>query len=339
MLGDLPGLCWLCAFRIASERALISNNGAIWQPSQASRLTKQRSPRYHRSVISAKNTGISQGAFAAIDFGISNIDAVSIIDGALSRWTRSSDGPPSADLVQSMLEDGGVAARSLNHLAVTGGRHRSLPALIGTLVLRGVNEVSAIGRGGRALGLSPDDDPSSPLLVVSAGSGTAVVAARGRQYTHITGTGVGGGTLLGLGRLLLGAADAKTIDRLAQQGHANGADLSLKDVISGPIGALPPDATAVNFGKLAQLSHEASVPDLAAALVTLVGQVIAITAINAARAERLERVVVIGHMADMKSFRRVLEQVGEYYGMQLTLPEHPGFGTALGALLHEADTE
>jgi hypothetical protein len=30
----------------------------------------------------------------------------------------------------------------------------------------------------------------------------------------------------------------------------------------------------------------------------------------------------------------VLEQVGVYYGMQLTLPANAGYGTALGAMLH-----
>ena len=76
--------------------------------------------------------------------------------------------------------------------------------------------------------------------------------------------------------------------------------------------------------------------NLAAALVTLVGQVIAITAINAARAEAVERIVVIGHMTDMPSFRGVLDAVGTIYGTRITVPEQGGFGTALGALLHTA---
>lgn len=274
---------------------------------------------------------------AAVDFGISNIDAVATVDGVLHRWTRHSDGPPVEASVHAMLAAGGLALSDLPHLAVTGGRHRALPPAISNVPLLGVNEVSAIGRGGRALGLHADDDPHTPILVVSAGSGTAVVTARGREYAHITGSGVGGGTLLGLGRLLLETTDAIAIDALAQMGDANGADLSLRDVISGPIGALPPDATAVNFGRIASATHAASKADLAAALVTLVGQVIAITAINAARAQQLERVVVIGHMTDMPSFRRVLEQVGDYYGMRLTLPEHAGFGTALGAMLHASE--
>lgn len=275
---------------------------------------------------------------AAIDFGISNTDAVASIDGFVLHWTQASNGAPDAAVVREVLAAGGVDLAELSQLAVTGGRHRALPPRIGDCELFGVDEVTAIGRGGQAFALGENDDPATPILVVSAGSGTAVVAARGTSYSHITGSGVGGGTLLGLGRLLLSTADAKAIDALAQQGDPNGADLSLKDVISGPIGTLPPDATAVNFGKLARQAIDVSRADLAAALMTLVGQVIAITAINAARAQRIEQVVVIGHMTDMKSFRNVLDRVGDYYDLQLQLPIDAGYGTALGAMLHRSQS-
>lgn len=283
---------------------------------------------------------------AAIDFGITNTDAVARVGDTLHRWTRPTLGTPDEDTVRAVLTSGGLALEQVTHLAVTGGRHRALPPELAGRALQSVHEVTAIGRGGQALAAelleasagAPIDAPHAvPTLVVSAGSGTAVVAARIEACTHITGTGVGGGTLLGLGRLLLDTTDAMAIDALALQGDPNGADLSLQDVVLGPIGALPPDATAVNFGKLARAAHDATRADLAAALVTLVGQVIAITAINAARAERLEHVVVIGHLTDMPSFRAVLDRVGDYYGMRLLLPEHAGFGTALGALQQLAE--
>ncbi|MCC6166844.1 MAG: hypothetical protein IT329_06405 [Caldilineaceae bacterium] len=86
---------------------------------------------------------------------------------------------------------------------------------------------------------------------MSAGSGTAMVAADGASFRHVTGTGVGGGTLLGLGRLLLETTRPQEIDRLAAQGDAAAVDLGLQDVVTGPIGSLPSDATAVNFGRVA----------------------------------------------------------------------------------------
>jgi len=273
---------------------------------------------------------------AAIDFGISNTDAVARVNGEVRRWTRATAGLPSHESVREILAAGGVDLAELTSLAVTGGQHRALPAHIGATAVVSVPEISAIGRGGQVLGIPDGEDPATPMLVVSAGSGTAVIAARGAHYAHVTGTGVGGGTLLGLGRVLLGTIDAQVIDAMAWRGDANGADLALRDVVSGPIGTLPPDATAVNFGRLARQEAPAHPDDLAAALVTLVGQVIAITAINAARAQQIDRIVVIGHMADMPSFRRVITLVGQYYDTELLLPEHAGFGTALGAMLHSA---
>lgn len=271
---------------------------------------------------------------AAIDFGISNTDAVALHNGTARYWTRESRGAPDEVMVREVLGAGDVSLATLPQLAVTGGRHKVLPAHFGDCIVVPVAEVTAIGRGGQALGAPDEEHPTTPMLVVSAGSGTAVVTARGNSYAHVTGTGVGGGTLLGLGRLLLGTTDVTVIDAMAMRGDPNGVDLALRDVVSGPIGSLPPDATAVNFGRLARQEQEAQPDDLAAALMTLIGQVIAITAINAARAERVERVVLIGHMADMPSFRRVIAQVGKYYGMQVLVPEHAGYGTALGALLH-----
>jgi type II pantothenate kinase len=267
---------------------------------------------------------------AAIDFGISNTDAIACVDGALRRWTRPYQGQPTRELVGAILADGGLALKDMRRLAVTGGRHGSLPDRIGDCAVVAIGEVQAIGRGGQALVERSADSVNA--LVVSAGSGTAAIAARGREYTHVTGSAVGGGTLLGLARLLIGTADPGEIDKLALEGDPNGADLSLADVIGGPIGALPATATAVNFGRVGRHPVDVGQADLAAALVTLVGQVIAVTAINAARAQRLDQVIVIGHLTDMPSIRRALELVGAWYGMELTLPRDAGYATALGAL-------
>lgn len=272
---------------------------------------------------------------AAIDFGISNVDAVAGDGTTLRRWTQPVGALPTTALVEAILDSGGLRLDQLDGIAVTGGQHRTLPPVIGSCPITPVGELAAIGRGGQHLGAEMGLSARAPLLVVSAGSGTAVVSARGSQYAHITGSGVGGGTLLGLGRLLLHTVDPGEIDMLAATGDPNGADLALRDVISGPIGSLPPDATAVNFGRLARHDLAVSRADLAAALVTLVAQVIAVTAINAARAQQLDHIVVIGHLTDMPSVRRVLDQVGDYYGMRLTLPPDAGYGTAIGALLQK----
>lgn len=267
---------------------------------------------------------------AAIDFGISNTDAVARVDGDLRRWTQSYIGAPDEGALRAVLAKGGVALDDLEMLAVTGGRHRLLPAQMGRTRIVGINEVPAIGRGGQAA--LPEVSRRTRILVVSAGSGTAVIAAQGKNYRHITGTAVGGGTLLGLGRTLLGTVDPLEIDRLAVAGNANAVDLSLADVVTGPIGTLPATATAVNFGRLAREDLHAAPEDLAAALVTLIGQVIGLLSVAAANALRCKHIVVTGHMTDMASLRNVIGLVSEYYATPIHLPENAGYYTAIGAL-------
>ena len=269
---------------------------------------------------------------AAIDFGISNTDAVARVSssGVWTRWTHAYIGKPDAAVVRAVLAEGAVALDDLEMLAVTGGSHRLLPAQIGRTRIVGINEVPAIGRGGQAA--LPEVNRRARILVVSAGSGTAVISAQGKNYRHITGAGVGGGTLLGLGRKLLGTVDPQEIDRLALAGDANAVDLSLGDVVTGPIGTLPASATAVNFGRLAHEDVDASPEDMASALVTLIGQVIGLLAVAAANALRCKQIVVIGHMTDMASLRNVIGLVSQYYATPIHLPENAGYYTAIGAL-------
>ncbi|HHY55036.1 MAG TPA: Fumble domain-containing protein [Chloroflexi bacterium] len=272
---------------------------------------------------------------AAIDFGISNTDVVVQRDGKWLTWSQPYTADPDEASVRALLTTGGVALDELPYLAVTGGRHRVLPAQIGATPIIKINEVQAIGRGGQALLALEDDARRTPLMVASCGSGTALVKAEGDHYAHVSGSAVGGGTMLGLARLLLGTMDPLEIERLAVQGDRNGVDLSLADVITGPIGSLPADATAVNFGRLGRASFhgEVSRADLAAALVNLIAQTIALITINASRAHACQRVVLIGHMLDMSSFRAVVALVGQYYAAELQVVEQPGYATAIGALL------
>jgi len=279
----------------------------------------------------------TSSAQAAIDFGISNTDIVARVDGAWRRWTAPYTGHPDLAGVRTILAQGGIDLAALPWLGVTGGRHRLLPERLGDCQVIGVSEVEAIGRGGQAVAAHDGERRAQPLLVVSAGSGTAMIQAVGERYSHFTGTAVGGGTMLGLGRLLLHTVDPTAIDTLAQAGNPNGVDLSLADVITGPIGTLPAAATAVNFGRLAREALTPSPADLAASIVTLVGQTIALIAVNAARAIQTDQVVIIGHLLDMPSMCRVLTGVGAFYGQSFYLPADAGYATALGALLVAAE--
>lgn len=270
------------------------------------------------------------GVTVAIDFGASNTDVVARTGAegtALHRWTLPSVGTPSERRIIEVLEAGGLVPRDVSWIAVTGGDRAELPATIDARPLLPVHEMRAIGMGGLALA------EVDAAIVVSAGSGTAVVRAVGTDARHVTGTGVGGGTLIGLSRLLLNTVNPREIDALAARGNSSALNLTIGEVLGGAIGNLPAETTAVNFGRAARHAVEASPEDIAAALVNMVAQVIGVIAINAVRAEQLSEIVVVGHLMDLPAIRAILKLVGEFYGATFRIPEYGGFATATGALL------
>lgn len=263
----------------------------------------------------------------AVDFGASNTDIVIRNRDGLHYTKVAGSVVPTAAHLRDLLVTLGIALHEVGGIAVTGGNRRALPETLDGVSIVQVEEVTAIGRGGLALA------HVDRAIVTSAGSGTAVVSAEPDGCRHVTGTGVGGGTLVGLGRMLLGETNPITLDTLARAGSATGLNLTIGEVLGGAIGTLPADITAVNFGRVARAPVNTTPEDTAAALVNMIGQVIAVIALNAAKATRHSHIVIVGHLTDLPSVRDTLLQVGELYHTPLLIPEHGGFATATGALI------
>lgn len=263
--------------------------------------------------------------YIAIDIGMTNIDLVTTgLDGLTMQMLKNKHGSAAAQVHQALQAIHEDLMPGMT-LGVTGGRYRDLPERLDGFGICKVDEMQALGLGGLALAKAETG------LVVGAGTGTAMVAARGGQVNHVTGSAVGGGTLLGLSKLILGTDDALEIDRLAQAGDASAVDIMLHEAVGGKVGRLPADANAVNLGKVNREDGFIR-ENLAAGLVRLVAQVIAVIAINAAAAEKLEKIILVGHLMDLASIRREISLVGEFYDREFTIPENPGFGTAMGVL-------
>jgi len=290
-------------------------------------------------------------AVVGVDLGLSVTDAVMLPvaepAATLTHVRFDTAGRTPADALHAALAALGSDASSVPAIGVTGGRSASLvgagdellfePAARGAArpALMVVAEPEAIGRGGLALaGLRS-------ALVVSCGTGTAMIAADAdagddaRRYAHASGTPVGGGTLRALGGLLLGSRDAHEICDLAAAGDASQVDTTLAEVLGSGLGTLPPDATAVSLGRLADEAREVRREDLAAALVTMVAQTIGLVAVNAVRANELAAVVMVGRLPTLAPVRSMLRAVFAVYGMSglLHLPDGAPHATALGAAL------
>jgi type II pantothenate kinase len=230
----------------------------------------------------------------------------------------------SAEALASFLAVNSLPRSAVTRLAVTGVRARECSEALLDLPCRRVEEFQAIGRGGLHLaGLAQ-------AIVVSIGTGTAVVRATASECRHLGGTGVGGGTLLGLGRCILGTADFRSIVELAAGGNLTNVDLLVGDLAPEAAASLSARLTASNFGKL---SGRASKADYALGILNLVFQTIGLVALFAAACFQEQDVVLTGKLTAVPQARDILAGFAELSPLRFRFPPYAEYATAVGAAL------
>ena len=192
-----------------------------------------------------------------------------------------------------------------------------------------VQEFIALGHGGLYLsGLRK-------AVIVSMGTGTAIIKAHDNCISHLGGTGVGGGTILGLSKAMLNLSDFDNIINLAEQGDLSHVDLTISDISRGDIGKLPPNLTASNFGKM---SDRATRNDLLKGIVNLVFQTIGMMAILAAKQGSDTDIVMSGNLVKVPQAQKTFTQLSKLYGVKFHTPTHARYCTAIGAAISEPAT-
>ncbi len=221
---------------------------------------------------------------------------------------------------------------SLNGLDL-GRIERVMATGVGASFLRGpllglrtyrVPEFLAIGLGG--LRLSGERD----AVVVSMGTGTAFVKADAKGIRHIGGTGVGGGTLLGLANRMLNIRDFDMVVELAAQGDLANVDLMIGDITCDAIPGLPTTATASNFGRLSDAARR---EDIALGIVNLVFQTIGVMAVLVTRDGIPMRVVLTGNLTTVPQARPIFQGLSELYATDFLIPDDAEYATGIGAAL------
>jgi len=141
---------------------------------------------------------------------------------------------------------------------------------------------------------------------------------------------VGGGTIIGLSKILLNTSDFKNIMDLAAKGSLNQVDLTIQDIAETSISFLREDATAANFGKMLDTATR---EDIALGIINMVFQVIGMLSVFAARSKNKKSVVVTGNGSNNEIGKVVLNGITELYGTHFEFPEDAEFSTAIGAAL------
>lgn len=241
-------------------------------------------------------------------------DAVTSVYGAFGRFT---------------LENG-LALTDIDKVLMTGAGASFIDKPIYSLECNKVSEFKCVGLGG--LYLSGLDE----AVVVSMGTGTALIHARRNGNTtetaYLGGTGVGGGTLLGLSKKMIGVDTIEHLETLSQEGNLDNIDLRIKDISKDANFGIGGDITASNFGKLSDI---ASKNDIALGIANMVAETIAMLAVFAARNFNVKTVVLTGNLTALKSITNVFEGLEESFGVKFVIPELAQFATVIGAALCE----
>ena len=187
-----------------------------------------------------------------------------------------------------------------------------------------VDEFIAIGTGGLYLANRNNG------IVVSIGTGTAFVQAKGKRFKHIGGTGVGGGTLLNLCKKFGKVNSIGDINEVIKHGNLKNVDLSIADVAVKEIKTLPKDTTSSNFGKLNENANE---NDIILGIANMVFETIGMMAVFATQNTRNRNIIVIGNVATMPYINIVLKRIENLHkGVKFIIPKQAEYATVIGAI-------
>lgn len=168
------------------------------------------------------------------------------------------------------------------------------------------------------------------MILVSMGTGTALVKVTDSKIEHIGGIGIGGGTILGLSKLLLKTTDFQRIVAMADYGNLSHIDLLIQDITKDALPGLPLDATASNFGKT---SDEATDEDIALGIINMVLQCIGKAAILSAQNCDIRDFVLIGNLIKLPQCKEVFPVLEKMFSVRFLIPKYAEYATAIGAAL------
>ena len=187
-----------------------------------------------------------------------------------------------------------------------------------------VTEFECVGRGG--LHISGLDR----AIIVSMGTGTSIVHAQnGCDIEYMGGTGVGGGTVLGLSKKMLGISDIASLIEIANEGDIENIDLRIRDITQKDIG-LVSYMTASNFGKVSDIATKG---DLALGIINMVFESVGMLAVFAARSKGTRDVVLTGNLTRLPQAHSIAEIFSTMFDLNFVIPENAEFATAIGAAL------
>lgn len=224
----------------------------------------------------------------------------------------------------------------VEEIGLTGGRTEQLRDVLKTMKsIEYIVEFEATLKGVRYL-LDKEGHAIDQSIITNIGTGTSIHYMDGNTHARVGGTGVGGGTLIGLSTIMTGISDFEEIKANAFKGNREGIDLLVKDIYQGMDTPIDGNLTASNFGKVGITDQrEFEQNNVLATTQGLIGEVISTLSIQLAVQYKTENIVYIGStLIDNEQLVKVIEHYTILKKHKPVFLEDCGFSGAIGALLN-----
>ncbi|MDY0396176.1 type II pantothenate kinase [Virgibacillus halophilus] len=196
---------------------------------------------------------------------------------------------------------------------------------------RHIDEFTALVSGTQYLLETEQRSSIKEYILVNIGTGTSFFYVTPDGFERLLGSGLGGGTLLGLGRLLTGSEDFRDLTAMATEGDSSRIDLLVKDIYQGDT-PLMDGLTAANFGKA--YSQKVIAADRAAGLFRMIGENLLLLASQAAMLKQSKYIVFIGSTLKSNApLKKILAGFKDMLPLEKVFPEKGSHAGALGAWL------
>lgn len=223
-----------------------------------------------------------------------------------------------------MIMENHFKLENIEKINITGAGASKITDNLFGIPTNKIDEMIAIGIGGKYL------SKKDQIIISNIGTGTAIIEVNGKNITHLGGTGVGGGTIIGLAKGLLKISEFDTIMQYALKGNLNNVDLNIGDITETDIGFLNKDFTASNFGKMLDAATK---EDIAIGIINLTYQVIGMVSVFAAKSKNNDTIVITGNGSNNPIGQKILNNISLTYKIDFEFPADAEYATAIGAAL------
>lgn len=192
-----------------------------------------------------------------------------------------------------------------------------------------VDEFTASCQGAKYLMQKENIRGTEKFLLINIGTGTSWFLVEEDRYERVLGSGMGGGTFMGLGNILSGSQDFMELVEMSGTGSRGNVDLLVKDIYHPEEPPIPGELTASNFAKG---TEESTKSDRMAAFLNMIAETMTLLTVQAATIHSAKSAVFIGCTI---SGNKPLQDYLKYYlnmsGLEPVFLPNGEFSGALGA--------